>query len=321
MEPQRRPHRICIFGGTGFVGSHLLTRLTADRHHLRVVTRNRERHHDLWVLPSLEMAEANIFDPKSLDEVLEGVDVVINLVGILNERDRGGKGFTRIHVDFPRRLVDACLSKGIRRLLHMSALGADAAYGMSHYQRTKGEGENVAHSAASIRVTSFRPSVIYGPGDSFFNRFASLLRRTPGIFPLACPQARYAPVYVGDVAEAYARAIDNSRTYGQRYDLCGPHVYTLKELVEFTAQSLGLKRKVVGLNDTLSRMQAMLLERMPGKPFSKDNYLSMQRDNVCEGPFPEVFGITPASVESIVPTYLGEQDQRAYIARLRSRRR
>ncbi|SCZ52492.1 complex I NDUFA9 subunit family protein [Thiohalomonas denitrificans] len=321
MEPQRYPHRICVFGGTGFVGSHLLRRLAADRHHLRVVTRNPERHRDLSVLPSLEMTEADISSPRGLDEALEGIDVVINLVGILNERGRDGKGFSRVHVDFPRRLVEACLSKGIPRLLHMSALGADSAYGTSHYQRTKGEGENVVHSAAGIRVTSFRPSVIFGPGDSFFNRFAELLRRTPGIFPLACPQARFAPVYVGDVAEAYARAIDNARTYGQRYELCGPHAYTLQQLVEYTAQASELKRKVVGLNDFLSRMQATLLERVPGKPFSKDNYLSMQRDNVCDGPFPEIFGITPASVESIVPTYLGKRDQRTHLIRLRSRHR
>ncbi len=320
VNSQGRKRTICVLGGTGFVGGHLLARLAADKHALRVVARNSERHRDLWVLPSLEMVEADIFDPKQLEEVFEGADVVINLIGILNASDRDGKGFKKYHVDLPRRIVDACRAQGVKRLLHMSALGADAAYGTSQYQRTKGEGENVAHSAAGIHVTSFRPSVIYGPNDSFFNRFAGLLRLTPGLFPLACPDSRYAPVFVGDVAEAYARAIDNARTYGQRYDLCGPRVYTLKELVEYTARTIGFRRKVIGLNDTLSRLQAEILERVPGKPFSKDNYLSMQRDNICEGPFPEVFGITPASLEGIVPTYLGKKNQRAYLDRLRSGR-
>lgn len=319
MEFQSRKHVICILGGTGFVGSHLLARLTADRHRLRVVTRHRERHRRLWVLPSLEMVEADVFDPEALERAVDGADVVINLVGILNERGRSGKGFERAHVELPRRLLNVCRKRQVNRLLHMSALGADAAYGASHYQRTKGEGENIVHGAAGIHVTSFRPSVIYGPNDAFFNRFARLLRLAPGIFPLACPEARFAPVHVADVVEAFTRAIDNPTTYGKRYDLCGPRVYTLRELVQYTADVLGLRRKIVGLGPLLSRLQAELMEYVPGKPFSRDNYLSMQHPNICDGPFPEVFGITPRRIESTVPIYLGRANGRNRLDALRSR--
>lgn len=317
LEPRRRT--LCILGGTGFVGSHLLPRLSRDGHRLRVLTRSRERHRDLWVLPDLEMLEADVHDPFQLERAFAGCDAVINLVGILNEKGRDGKGFERAHVELPRKVVAACRLQHVPRLLHMSALGADAGYGHSRYQRSKGEGENVAHAATGLRVTSFRPSVVFGPGDSFFNRFAALLRIAPGVFPLACPDARFAPVYVGDVVEAYARALNIARTHGKRYELCGPRVYTLKELVEYTARALKLRRKVIGLGRGLSHLQAALLEHFPGKPFSLDNFHSMQSDNVCQGPFPEVFGLTPTPLESVVPFYLGDRNRRGQLDTLRAR--
>ncbi len=303
--------RICVLGGTGFVGGHLVARLARDGHSIKVLTRHRERHRALLVLPTVQVGEADIHDPATLEREFAGYDAVVNLVGILNERGRDGQGFARAHVELPRKVATACRRERVGRLLHMSALGADAAYGSSVYQRTKGEGENIAHAAIGVAVTSFRPSVIYGPGDSFFNRFAALLRRTPWLFPLACPNARFAPVYVEDVAEAYARALNNLHTHGQRYDLCGPHSYTLKQLVEYTARVLHLRRRVIGLSDRLSRMQANIFEYLPGKPFSHDNYLSMRRDNVCDGPFPPLFRVTPRAIESVVPYYLNGKDLRA----------
>lgn len=298
-------HSICILGGSGFVGGHLAARLAEDRHRVRVLTRHRERNRDLLVLPTLELVEADVHDPETLRRQFADCDTVINLVGILNERGHDGKGFQRAHVELPRKVVEACRAAGVRRLLHMSALGADAAYGHSHYQRSKGEGENLVHGAHDLAVTSFRPSVIFGPGDSFLNRFAGLLRLSPLVFPLACAGARFAPVYVRDVAEAYARAVDDRATFGQRYELCGPQAYTLHELVRYTAQVTGHRRWVLPLGDTPSRWMAGVAEYLPGKPLSRDNYLSMQQANVCGGPFPEVFGFRPTPLESVAPYYLG----------------
>jgi uncharacterized protein YbjT (DUF2867 family) len=299
-------HNICILGGAGFVGGHLVTRLAREGHHLKVLDRHPERRSDLRVIAGVELVPADVGDPGTLDKEFEGFDVVINLIGILNEKGHDGKGFRQAHVELPRKVVDACRRHGIRRLLHMSALGADAAYGPSHYQRTKGEGENLVHARADLDVTSFRPSVIFGPGDSFFNRFGKLLKLAP-VFPLAGAEARFQPVYVGDVVEAYARAMDNPATFGQRYELCGPHVYTLRELVEYTARVLELKRVIIPLSDRLARVQANVLEYFPGKPFSRDNYLSLKRDNICSGDFPGIFEIEPTSVESMVPSYLGKK--------------
>lgn len=316
---QQTPKSICILGGSGFVGSHLCARLARDGHRITVPSRHPQRHQDLEVLPTVRVVDSNIHDRDALVALLEGHDVVINLVGILNA-DRKGHGFYRAHFELPRTVTEACQKAGIRRLLHMSALGADAAEGASHYQRSKGEGENLVHSAIGMDVTSFRPSVIFGPGDSFFNRFGDLLALTPGVFPLACGDARFAPVFVGDVVEAYTRALDNPGTYGQRFDLCGPHEYTLTELVQYAAKVKGLSRWVVPLPDSLSRLQARILEHVPGKPFSMDNYHSMQRDNVCQGPFPALFGIKPHSIESIVPGYLGSPNRSRRNDLYRSRR-
>lgn len=314
-------HHITIIGGSGFVGSRLASRLARENHCISVVTRRREPNRPLLVLPTVEVIEADIHDLAALKGVLSGSDVIINLVGILNEFGGSEEGFEHVHVELPRKLVEACRATRVKRLLHMSALGADQAYGPSHYLRSKGEGENLVHSAHDIAVTSFRPSVIFGEGDNFFNHFATLLRLSPLLFPLACPNARFAPVYVGDVVEAFARALDNRLTYGQRYDLCGPKSYTLKELVSYTARIAGLNRMVVGLNDRLSRLQANLLEWVPGKPFTMDNYLSMTRDSVCEKGFPEVFNFMPRSIETIVPTYLKPCGQRKRYDEFRQRAR
>jgi NADH dehydrogenase len=304
-------HHIAILGGSGFVGHHLCARLAREGHNIRVLTRRREEHRDLLVLPTLEIRECNVHDQEALNAALAGCDAVINLVGILNERGHSGEGFYRAHVEVAKKVITACRANGIQRLLHMSALGADAEHGASAYQRTKGEAEKLVHASEGLHVTSFRPSIMFGPGDSFFNRFAALLRTTPLVFPLACPDARFAPAYVGDVVECYARAIDNPATYGKSYALCGPNVYTFRQLVAYTAEQVGVRRWIIALPDWLSRLQANVMEYVPGKPFSRDNYLSLQHDNVCEGEFPAEFGIMPRSIESEVPRYLAQKHERA----------
>jgi NADH dehydrogenase len=203
----------------------------------------------------------------------------------------------------------------------MSALGADAEHGNSFYQRSKGEAEELVHATGDLDVTSFRPSIIFGPDDSFFNRFAGLLKSVPLFFPLACANARFAPVYVGDVVECFARAIDAPATVGKRYELCGPYSYSLYQLVQYTTRQFGLRRWIVKLPDWAARLQARVFELMPGKPFSRDNYDSMRRDNVCGGEFPAEFGIIPCSIESVVPAYLKANSMRSTYPHLRARAR
>jgi len=298
--------RICILGGTGFVGRALCARLAADGHPVLVPTRRYERHRDLTVLPTLRLLEGDVHDAGFLTACCAGQDAVINLVGILNERGRNGRGFARAHAALPEKIVAACRTAGVKRLLHMSALHA-ALDAPSHYLRTKAMGEDAAHRAADdgIQVTSFRPSVIFGPRDSFVNRFAGLLKLAPGVFPLACPDAKFQPVYVEDVVSAYVHALHDSKTHGQRYDLCGPRVYSLSQIVNYIAELIDKRVIIVGLNRALSQLQAAFLEFAPGKPFSLDNFRSLQVDSVCASrAFPEVFGITPTPMEQVVPTYI-----------------
>ena len=311
-----RIERICILGGTGFVGSHLVTHWANAGYKVRVPTRHRHRHKELLVLPEVELRQTAGFSRDALQPLFDGCDAVVNLIGILNGSE---EEFRAVHAELPAAVVDACQAAGVKRYLHMSALNADAASGPSAYLRSKGAGENAAHAKGKeygIAVTSFRPSVIFGPGDGFFNRFTGLLKLSP-VMPLACPDARFAPVYVEDVAEAFAKALDNAAAFDQRLELCGPKVYTLKELVEYTAQLIGRKRWVVGLSDKLSRMQAQALELpfkvLPGDPpFSLENYNSMQVDSVCSADGFAALGITPKSVESVVPHYFRGGSRASY---------
>lgn len=304
--PDMKHNSICILGGTGFVGKHIASRLSSSAKRVRILTRNRNNHRDLLVLPNIELIEANITDGSELEKHLDGMDAVINLVGILNEKQHNGDGFRKVHVELPKNILNTCIKLNIPRIVHMSALNADANLGPSFYLRTKGEGENALHTFSSSRlaVTSFRPSVIFGPGDSFLNRFAGLLKMTPYIFPLACAQARFAPVYVGDVADRFVASIDDKNTYGKHYNLCGPEEYTLKELVEYSASMLGLKRRIIALPDFIGKMQAHMLEWFPGKPFSIDNYNSLKQDSVCPSGEHE-----PTTLDMIVPSYLGDANR------------
>ena len=311
---------ICILGGTGFVGRCLANRLARDGYALRVLTRDRERNRAaLILLPKLDLFEANVHDPAQLATHFEGCDAVVNLVGILNEPGRDGSGFRFAHVALAEKVVASCRRAGVRRLLHMSALNADARSGPSHYLRSKGEAEDIVHQAAELCATSFRPSVIFGPEDSFFNRFADLLRFMPLAFPLACATARFAPVYVDDVVEAFARALTNPDCYGRRLDLCGPRIYTLEQLVRYTARCIGVRRLIVPLPDFLSRIQAAVFDFVPGKPFSTDNYLSTKVDSVSAHNALEALGIVPTPLEAVVPLYLSRKFERARYDQFRSR--
>ena len=321
---------IAILGGSGFVGRNLANRLVKDGYKLRILTRQREnKRKDLILLPDVALIQANIHVASELHTQLTGCDAVINLVGILNERGRQGEGFYHAHVSLTEKVIAACQANGIKRLLQMSALNADAEGGGSHYLRSKGEAEDKAHAANDLHVTSFRPSIIFGAGDSFFNRFADLLKLTPLCFPLACAGTRFAPVYVADVAAAFAKCLCEPSSYGRRYELCGPASYTLKELLEYTARCINIKRSILPLPDFLARMQATVFDRLGfafsvvgvEKPFSMDNYLSARKDSVCSCEHLTELDIKPIAIEAIVPSYLANDNQRQGYYRLRRQAR
>lgn len=296
--------KVCVLGGSGYVGTHLVNKLGMAGCSVKVLTRTREHAKTIMVLPNVEVVEANIFDPVDLNRHFAGMDAVINLVGILNETRPGG--FQQAHVELPRKVVQACAATGVKRLLHMSALQADPN-GPSAYLRSKGLGQAaVLEQGNGLAVTVFRPSVIFGREDSFLNMFAALLKITP-LFPLACPDAKFQPVFVEDVAQAFVASLRNPATFGQSYDLCGPQIYTLRELVELVGSMTGSKSRVVGLNPRLSYLQAWMMEWKPGrKLMTRDNYNSMQVDSVCKCEFPRILDIRPSSVEAVAPLYLTE---------------
>jgi uncharacterized protein YbjT (DUF2867 family) len=312
--------QITIIGGTGFIGSHLTHRLNRLGHRVTLITRRPERHREYRIGSSVQLVQTDPFDTEALTTLFDGCDCIINLVGILNEV--GNSTFSRAHVELPRIIVKAMRESGTKRLLHMSALNADVNETHGRYLKTKGEGENLVHQSPGVEVTSFRPSVVFGPGDSFFNRFAGLLKLAPPpVFPLACANARFAPVFVGDVVEACVYALNNPGTAGQRLDLCGPSIYTLKQLVEYTANLIGKKTMVIGLPDFVARLQGRLMGLLPGKPFTMDNYYSLKKDSVCSQSAFAQLGIQPRSIEAIVPTYLGTASSRARYYDYRSRAR
>lgn len=310
---------ICLLGGTGFVGRHLAARLAQRDYNVKILTRSRARHYDLVVLPTVTLVEADVHDAATLAREFAGCAAVVNLVGILNERGHRGRGFRQVHVELPRKIIQACRAAGVPRLLHMSALNA-ARNAPSHYLRTKAEAAELVLAAQDLQVTVFEPSVIFGPGDRFLNRFARLLRLAPGVFPLPCPNAKLAPVSAGDVAEAMLRSLDVRACFGRRYALCGPKVYTLRELLRYLRRLTGHKRVILGLPRPLSWLQALVMEWLPGKPFSLDNYHSLQVAGVCTDNGFAAFGMQPVAVEAVLPTYLGRFTAQAELDKYRRMR-
>jgi uncharacterized protein YbjT (DUF2867 family) len=304
---------VCLLGGAGFIGSHVVHRLDAVGYRIKVLTRRRESARHLILLPNVQVVECDIMNHDALRAGLAGADAVINLVGILQEGH--ATTFAAAHADLPQRLAAACRDGGIARLLHVSALNADVA-GPSAYLRSKGAGE-AAIKQSGLDWTIFRPSVVFGAGDSFLTMFAGLARLMP-VLLLACPDARFQPVWVEDLAQAVAQSLENPATVGKSYELCGPGVYTLRELVAYAAQCAGASPRIVGLNDALSTLQAALMDLLPIKLMTRDNVLSMKVDSVCGCAFPAVFGITPMPLEAVAPDYLAGDTPRAGYLRFRA---
>jgi uncharacterized protein YbjT (DUF2867 family) len=299
-----RAMNICLLGGTGFVGTELATRLAREGHWVRIPTRSPAHGQHLRVLSTVELVTANVHDASTLGQLLGGMDAVINLIGILNESGRAT--FQSVHADFAAKLVAAARGAKVPRLLQMSAAGAGRERAPSRYLRSKGEAEaHLRGAAPHLDVTLFRPSVIFGPGDSLTNRFAALLRLGGGFIPLARARARFAPAYVGDVADAFVRTLDDRKSFGETYELCGPEILTLEQLVRMTAAVARLPCHLLRLPDALGRLQAVLLGLLPGKPLSLDNFRSLTVDSVCTQDGFARLGISPRRMMAVLPFYLG----------------
>lgn len=274
--------KVLLLGGSGFIGRRLAFTLANRGCTVTIPCRRPHRNKSLLVHPNIRVIEADVFDSARLDSLCEGQQAMINLIGILHQRKRND--FRKVHVDFIKTLVSACTRSDIKRLLHLSALGANQATGSSQYLRSKGEGENLLHTFGQkdLHVTSFQPSVVFGKNDHFINRFANILKLCPGVLPLACPQSRFAPVYIGDLVEKIADAVDDKATYGQRYSVCGPEQFTLQQILELLIKAMGLSCRIMPLGNGLSKFQAMILQYLPGKLFTLDNYRSLQTPSICE---------------------------------------
>ena len=327
-----RHQDILVIGGSGFIGGHVVAALAADGRRVTVPSHRRENGKRLMLLPTVDVIEADVADEATLHKLVAGKDAVINLVGILHGDE---KTFAAVHAGLPKKIVAACLEARVLRLLHMSALGA-AADGPSMYLRSKAAGESAVERAAEggagtagepqgapLATTIFRPSVVFGPDDHFMNLFATMQRLLP-IVPLARAKTLFQPVSVRDVAAAFVAALDDDESFSRTYELTGPRVYTLEELVQIAGAyrigGNGRPRPILRLPDALGRLQAAFLEFAPGPTLmSRDNFDSMHTANIATGRYPGLseLGIEPAPLEPDVAAYVGGKGRRSHLDDLR----
>ncbi len=300
--------KILVLGGTGFVGRHLCEKLAEGDYRATVLTRRRANAAHLQMLPMVDVLEGSAYDAATLTPLLAEHDAVVNLIAILHGSEAA---FDKAHVQLLQTLTKACAAAGLKRVVHVSSLGADIN-APSMYQRSKARGEAVL-AASGLSVSVLRPSVIFGAEDKFLNTFAGLQKILPFI-PLAGSTAKFQPVWVEDVASALVACLEDNSTIGQTYEACGPDVFTLKQLVQLAGQYSGHSKPVIGLPDGVARIQAALMELAPGEPImSRDNLDAMKVDNISGGKLPglQALGITPAAASAVVPYYLGHQGLRS----------
>ena len=310
---------ILVLGGSGFVGRHLVARLVATGHRVLVPTRRRDRARHLILLPTVDVVDANVFEPGALPRLLAGQHAVVNLIGVLHATPAE---FQRVHVDFVRQVMEAAAKTKVRRVLHMSALGADRN-GPSLYARSRGDGEAMVRQSAAD-WTIYQPSVVFGPEDQFLNLFARLAAIAP-VLPIGGANTRFQPVSVSDVAAAMVNTLAQPASVHKSYELCGPEIFTLRELVSFAARTAGHPRPVIALPDGLARAQAWLMEHLPGPTLlSRDNLDSLKRDNIASTqpyvPAPEL-GIVPKSMRIEAAHYLAGHDRHERLGNWRARAR
>ena len=311
-----KSQKIIVLGGTGFVGRSLVHALQAAGHQVDVLSRNRELQRELGVYPGVRTLSTNVYDSAALARRFAGADAVVNLVGVLQNNGFGGKDFERAHVALTETVIAAMKQAGVPRLLQMSSLRAGE--GDSHYLRSRGQAEAKV-KASGLAWTLFQPSVIFGPGDGLFCRFAPLLKIAP-VLPLARAGARFQPVYVKDVASAFVRALERPDSVGKTYPLVGPKTLTLAELVRWTAQILGVRRLVLPLPGLFGYLQGLAFDPLPAglKPFSSDNYKSLALDSVSERNGLTELGIRPTPMELVVPEYIGRSEHQRDLDRYRA---
>jgi uncharacterized protein YbjT (DUF2867 family) len=311
--------KVLLLGGTGFVGRHVCEKLVDKQVRVTVPTRRRRNADHILMLPTLDVIEANIHDEATLQQLISEHDAVVSLVAMLQGDE---KSFDKAHVQLADKIARACAATGVRRVVHVSALGADVRNpdGLpSMYLRSKSRGEQVLHQAP-LDLTVLRPSVIFGTEDKFLNVFAQLQQFLP-VMPLAGASAMFQPVWVEDVASAIVYCLQDKNlhsTTGRTYEACGPEIFSLRQLVQLAGQYAGVNggrgRPVIGLPNAVARLQARLMEMMPGEPvLSRDNLDSMKIPNIATGNVPGLrdLGIEPAALSAIAPTYLGARGLRS----------
>jgi NADH dehydrogenase len=313
-----RPLSIVILGGTGFLGTRLVARLVKEGHRVTALSRDRERHKHLLVLPGLSIENCDVYQEAQLSERFRGKDVVINLVGILNERGFSGNGFRRAHVELTRGVLQAMRSAGVTRLIQVSALNA-APDAPSHYLKSKGEAEKlIREQTATIEWTLLKPSVMFGPGDSFLHRFADLLAAVPLVLPVARPNSRLQPVFVDDVVDAILRCLSLGSASRHSFELGGTQVYTLREVIRLVATLTRRRRLILGLPGPLGYLQGALLNLVPGRPFSTDNYRSLKLDSVVNEDGLGKLGVKAHSLAAQARQFLGSLEDNARLSQNRA---
>jgi NADH dehydrogenase len=299
-----RDEIVTVFGGAGFIGRHLVRRLAARGATVRVATRSPNTAGHL--LPMGEVGQIVLArfveDETTIRGLVEGASAVVNLLGILFERRRGD--FERVHAASPERIASAARAAGVRRFVHVSAIGADPA-SPSLYARSKAAGERAVRAAFPEAVI-LRPSVVFGPEDGFFNRFAAMARISPVLPLVGGGGTRFQPVYVGDVADAIVAALARPDAAGRTFELGGPKVYSFEELLRYVLEVTGRRRLLLPLPWWLARLQARIFEFLPTPPLTRDQVSLLERDNVVSPGAPGLaeLGIAPTPLETVVPSYL-----------------
>lgn len=294
-----------VFGGSGFVGRYIVKRLAQRGYIVRVGVRDPDRANFLKPMGNLGQIvpmAASVCDDAAVAALVTGAEIVVNCVGILYET--GSQTFRALHAEAPGRIGRAAAAAGVRHVVHVSAIGADAA-SPSVYARTKAEGEAALRAAYPAAVV-LRPSIVFGPEDDFFNQFAALAQVLPALPLFGGGTTRFQPVYVGDVADAAMAALDRAEAAGNTYELGGPKIYTFREILEFILRTTGRKRFLISIPYWVGAVQARLFELLPRPLLTRDQLILLQRDNVVSPGALTLadLGITPKAVEAIVPTYL-----------------
>ena len=311
---------IGLLGGTGFIGSVLANALVKRGHEIKISTRKINHGRHLWVLPNTRVSEIDLNKQEEIDSLFKDCDVLINLIGILNEKRDDGKGFTYAHKELTSRAVQTCKTSRIRHFIQISSIGADI-HSTSNYQKTKAHAENIVLSELSpyLKASIIRPSVVFGPNDKFINKFATLIKVFNGRIPLACPQSLLQPIFVNDLVDAIIAIIECPQHKEPIYELGGPEVKSLVEIVRYICEVLDIKDRIIPLNPLLSSIQAGLLEFVPGKPLSRDNLRSLRNNSICsELPGLQVLEIKATAMNEIIPSYLTKRRYKDRFAHYRN---